>query len=185
MLTIIVITTIIEYVAKLLHKRQELRGCQNMSEIDQNIRISLTKEEFKRACRISLSTNPDFTVSETEEGFIVKELNAKHLAFDTITYRATATISYLGNGNVNINVSSFGLGPIQKKHVTQVCSMVVNMIRISEDQAVQRKQTASNSFSSVGISIPEQIKQLAELKEAGIITEDEFKTKKEQLLAKL
>lgn len=156
-----------------------------MSTVNQNIQIALTKEEFKTACRMSLSTNPDFTVSETPEGFIVKEMNANNAAFGVTAYRATATVRYLEEGNVNICVSNAGLGPIQKNHVTQVCGMIANMIQIGVDQTAQRKQTALHNSPAVGISIPEQIKQLAELKEAGILTEDEFKTKKEQLLAKL
>ncbi len=33
--------------------------------------------------------------------------------------------------------------------------------------------------------VPDQIKKLAELKEQGILTEDEFQTKKQQLLSKM
>ena len=33
--------------------------------------------------------------------------------------------------------------------------------------------------------VPDQIKKLAELKEQGILTEDEFQSKKQQLLSKM
>lgn len=157
-----------------------------MSTVSQNIKIALTKEEFKIACRMSLSTNPDFTVSETPEGFIVKEMNANDAVPGLlITFRATAIVRYLEKGNISISVSNNGIGPVQKNHVTQICGMIANMVKIGADQAVQRKQSVSNTPSIVNTSIPEQIKQLAELKEAGILTEDEFQAKKAELLAKL
>lgn len=43
----------------------------------------------------------------------------------------------------------------------------------------------SAQTNNVAIDIPDQIKKLAELKEAGILTEKEFEEKKAELLAKL
>ena len=155
-----------------------------MSTVSKNIQITLNKEEFKTACRVSLSTNSDFIVSETENGFVVKERNVDFSAIGSNSYRATATVDYAEGGAVTVYVSNFGLGPFQKNHVTQICDMIVNMVRIGEDKISRENQTSSNQSSVANTSIPEQIRQLAELKEAGILTENEFRIKKEQLLAK-
>jgi hypothetical protein len=45
--------------------------------------------------------------------------------------------------------------------------------------------TTNPQTPSVNDSIPEQIKKLAELKELGILTDDEFNTKKQELLDKM
>lgn len=47
------------------------------------------------------------------------------------------------------------------------------------------KKQASEAQGASQSNIPEQIKQLAELKEEGILTEEEFQSKKKELLAKL
>jgi hypothetical protein len=45
--------------------------------------------------------------------------------------------------------------------------------------------TTNTQPTIVNDSIPDQIKKLAELKDLGILTEDEFNTKKQELLAKM
>ena len=45
--------------------------------------------------------------------------------------------------------------------------------------------TFQNPKTNNGLDIPEQIKKLAELKEEGILTEEEFQTKKTELLSRL
>ena len=50
---------------------------------------------------------------------------------------------------------------------------------------IREAKTSSQQTVLTEKSIPEQIEKLAELKEKGILTEDEFKEKKKELLDKL
>lgn len=58
----------------------------------------------------------------------------------------------------------------------EACTFITNKIQ---------EETVQNNNTSQNIDIPEQIKKLAELKEQGILTEDEFETKKKELLSKI
>jgi hypothetical protein len=50
---------------------------------------------------------------------------------------------------------------------------------------VKNQDKVVNSSVSQGNDIPAQIKKLAELKEAGILTEEKFASKKAELLARM
>lgn len=65
---------------------------------------------------------------------------------------------------------------IQDKDVQKFVSEVKN--RIGKKEEVK-------AVPEVAVDIPTQIKKLAELKDQGILTEEEFETKKKELLAKL
>lgn len=61
------------------------------------------------------------------------------------------------------------------------CGFIMDKI---QDQS-QAGQVQNNPVNVTAESIPDQIKKLAELKDAGILTEEEFSTKKSELLAKM
>ncbi|HOX11246.1 MAG TPA: SHOCT domain-containing protein, partial [Candidatus Moranbacteria bacterium] len=59
------------------------------------------------------------------------------------------------------------------------------IVKTVNDARSKFSSQSSNSSSSTNQSIPEQIKKLSELKDQGILTEDEFNKKKSELLAKM
>lgn len=63
----------------------------------------------------------------------------------------------------------------------EACGFIMDKIQ----EQSQTGQVQNNSASATAASIPDQIKKLAELKDAGILTEDEFTQKKTQLLSKM
>lgn len=63
-----------------------------------------------------------------------------------------------------------------------------NALRIflSKAQELMSNKSSSSTVQEPGvIGIPEQIKKLAELRDSGILTEDEFQSKKQELLDRL
>ena len=57
--------------------------------------------------------------------------------------------------------------------------------RTAEKKRDSAKQTAMDGITASEISIPEQIEQLAKLRDKGILSEAEFAEKKKELLSKL
>lgn len=80
------------------------------------------------------------------------------------------TITLFASGN-KVHMKWISQGDIQK---------FVNYIKENLG-----KKHVSEQHSTTQLDIPEQIKKLAELKEQGILTEEEFLSKKTALLAKL
>lgn len=79
------------------------------------------------------------------------------------------------NNTIRLKMSNGGLMEFVVKDQTQVQHFT---------QAVE-KLLASGKSSTQSSNIPEQIKQLSELKNQGIISEQEFQIKKQQLLEKM
>ena len=57
--------------------------------------------------------------------------------------------------------------------------------KFGRERSQGKKETSSETPSQLPADIPAQIKQLAELKDQGILTEEEFETKKAELLKKI
>ena len=60
---------------------------------------------------------------------------------------------------------------------------IVNAVKSS--QLIYQQKTNTQSISENKVSISDQIRELAKLKDEGIITEQEFSNKKKQLLDKI
>jgi hypothetical protein len=76
-----------------------------------------------------------------------------------------------GSGNISIKT-------LNKDEAEQASQLINKLIH-------ETSQSINRTASEQGTDIPSQIKKLAELKEAGIISEAEFENKKTELLARI
>ncbi len=75
-----------------------------------------------------------------------------------------------------------------KMELKQILSKKIaeEIVKTVNDARAQNSSSQNTSTkTSSDLSIPDQIKKLSELKDQGILTESEFKKKKEELLAKM
>lgn len=73
------------------------------------------------------------------------------------------------------------MGPRRARRRGMVVGAAVASSRNKKSQAVSPQQPAANTASTDDNSI-EQLKQLADLKDQGILTQEEFDAKKKQIL---
>lgn len=77
------------------------------------------------------------------------------------------------------------LKQIMSKKIAEEIIKTLNDARAQNSSSQNSQSQNSSTKSSSDLSIPDQIKKLSELKDQGILTEDEFKKKKAELLAKM
>jgi hypothetical protein len=87
------------------------------------------------------------------------------------------------NNNVAPNVFGFGKFGGKEQEVQYVVAVIRQQIAIAQTQQPTVVQAAP--VSQPLASIPEQIKQLAALRDAGVLTPQEFEQKKAELLSRM
>lgn len=142
--------------------------------------------------------SPDDTYSaliislERSSHFIIKQTNqiARTVAIKTkVSWKSWGenlliTVSPALNGMAELSITSvskYGLVDWGKNQDN--INEIMNMLSC-ELQSKYRKVTNPNAVV-MGDDIPTQIKKLADLRDAGILTESEFQQKKSELLSKL
>ena len=68
---------------------------------------------------------------------------------------------------------------------TQKAGALASALARARQEYIKENPAAETKESPAAIDIPEQIRKLAELKEQGIITQEEFEVKKKELLSKM
>ena len=79
-----------------------------------------------------------------------------------------------GKTEIEVESSNFGFGPIQGKHVKSVATTFIN--------AVKLKANESNNAGVSAVSDADELKKFAELRDQGVISQEEFEVKKKQIL---
>lgn len=75
---------------------------------------------------------------------------------------------------------------IEEKNIVEAVKSLPNFLLNNIDENIQESKDIKNiTINNKTDSIPDQIKKLSELKEAGIITNDEFQSKKKKLLDRI
>lgn len=104
--------------------------------------------------------------------------------FFTNTENPSLKIGLIGVGVGTFSISvvyliEFLRGP-ERLTIKRISDTVNNILKI-----VENKKAKAPKVIAPSVSIANEIKKLAELKDAGIITEKEFQTKKKELLARI
>lgn len=84
------------------------------------------------------------------------------------------------NTVVTIMGKNFGAGPVQEKAVKKEVDLFETAFRDSVDEISQRDTPISTNST---YSVADEIRKLADLKEQGFLTDDEFQTQKTKLLS--
>ena len=154
-----------------------------MSKVNCEFIINYDLEEVNSICRKAFSNNGNFIFSGSNNEYTLKE--SQQRTNWSSTWPATSIIKLeeldRDTTKIFINTSNFGFGSLQKKHCNQIMSAVQNII-ISESENRNNETVTENSNE---ISAIEKIKQLSELKDNGVLTQEEFELKKSELLSKV
>ena len=152
-----------------------------MSKVNCEFIINYGLEEVNSICRKAFNNNSNFTASGSNNEYTIKETQQR--TDWSTTWPATSVVKLecldSNTTKVFIKTSNFGFGPIQSNYCKQIMGTIQNII-ISE--ADNRKNMINNTNET---SIIEKIKQLSALKDNGILTQEEFETKKSELLSKV
>ena len=84
---------------------------------------------------------------------------------------------------VTLNGSIGGYGPIQKNHLKGEMNRLRNAIEVAAAQT-PRTEVLTNDGANHGEPV-EQLRKLGELRDAGVLTDAEFETKKADLLSRI
>ena len=142
-----------------------------MSSHKENFVIENNSENVKQSCRYA------FNVMQL---MVKEEKGNKFIANEKFSYGfsnpAKIEVSVVPEGNsttLKLKVSNMGLGPIQGKHCRTVANTFINAVKFKSKE---------NSSTETNKSDADELKKFAELKDQGIITEEEFNAKKKQIL---
>ena len=177
----------------------------DLNELSKEVEIFFTSKKFgyfgtvTPKVEIETANNGDKFVKAFTGGLINTWGNTKQTAICVIITKRQSEIhiscGMTGNKGVLSGQSLFGaaitggvslLGNVASNvkdggHVKKVMQHIDDLMN-----NLFKEQNSTSSTQTINeMSIPEKIKQLAVLKEQGILTEDEFNQKKTELLAKL
>tara|TARA_B100001057_G_scaffold462076_1_gene514705 strand:- start:416 stop:853 length:438 start_codon:yes stop_codon:yes gene_type:complete len=143
-----------------------------MSKHSEKFEIQQDQETVMQACRYAFKEMQVAVQNESANSFTANEKMGL-LAYANPAKIEVSISSSGTNTSLNVNVSNFGFGPIQGKHCRSVANTFMNAVK------VKAKET---SQSAAPVSDADELKKYAELKDQGIITEEEFNAKKKQIL---
>ena len=143
-----------------------------MSKHFEKFDIQKDKDTVMQACRYAFKEMQVAVQNESENSFTANEKQGL-LAYANPAKIEVSINSSGKNTTLNVNVSNFGFGPIQGKHCKSVANTFINAVRV---------KSTESSTSSVQLSDADELKKFADLKEQGIISEEEFNAKKKQIL---
>ena len=142
-----------------------------MSSHKENFVIEHDSENVKQSCRYAFKEMQVMVKKEKGNEFIANE----KFSFG-FSNPAKIEVSVVPEGNsttLKLKVSNMGLGPIQGKHCRTVANTFINAVKF---------KSSENSSTESKNSDADELKKFAELKDQGIITEEEFNIKKKQIL---
>jgi hypothetical protein len=150
--------------------KKTVKSLLNSELIIDGDRISIQRKHW--TAYILNRENPTFLISD------IKSIDWK--PNQTFTERPNIYFNVIGNdkktdmyGNRSNDPYCFYFTKNELKEMTEIYEYIMNY-----------KSKLNNPVSSA-IDIPNQIKKLSELKELGVITDEEFQNKKEELLKRL
>jgi len=128
------------------------------------------------ACQKAIATQGWRVLSHTDTSIVCKEVSPTVTSF---TFAAQVAISVRASQEANTSISKitlegsiFGFGPIQSGHLRGQVGALKNNIKLA----------ANPSPAPSGSSIAEEILELNQLREQGLLSDDEFALAKAKLL---
>jgi hypothetical protein len=143
-----------------------------MSTDDRACRLSV-RNKGKNYCLNILDDYLEFQTGKFPWGTDVTRIRYQDIreivAHKGLNPLSSGTLTVLGGGGATIHVTS-----VRPSHL----DMAVELIE-------ELRSKHRNVPTDAGASIPQQIKQLADLKDAGLLSEVEFQSKKTELLGRM
>lgn len=145
--------------------------------------VEYTPDDTYSALIISLERSSHFIIKQTNQTARTVAIKTR-VSWKSWGENLLITVSPALNGMAELSITSvskYGLVDWGKNQDN--INEIMNMLSC-ELQSKYRKVTTQNAVA-MGDDIPTQIKKLADLRDAGILTESEFQQKKSELLSKL
>ena len=142
-----------------------------MSSHKENFVIEYDSENVKQSCRYAFKEMQLMVKKENGNEFIAIEKFS--FGFSNPAKIQVSVIPKDNSTTLKLKISNLGLGPIQGNHCRTVANTFINAVKF---------KSSENSSSESTNSDADELKKFAELKDQGIITEDEFNAKKKQIL---
>ena len=143
-----------------------------MSKHSEKFEIQKDQETVMQACRYAFKEMELAVQNESSNSFTANEKQGL-LAYANPAKIEVSVSSSGENTTLNVYVSNFGFGPIQGKHCRSVANTFINAVRVKATETLA---------SAAPLSDADELKKFADLKDQGIITEEEFNAKKKQIL---
>ena len=142
-----------------------------MSSHTESFEIEKDYENVKQSCRYAFKEMQVMVKKENDKGFIANEKFS--FGFSNPAKIEVSIIPENKSTTLKLKVSNMGFGPIQGKHCQTVANTFINAVKFKSSE----KPSPESSNSEA-----DELKKFAELKDQGIITEEEFNSKKKQIL---
>jgi hypothetical protein len=126
-----------------------------------------------------------------EHSFMLKDIIGIELnKGGTMGSRGSIFFNHKGSQSMESNDTNFGMDSLKKagsKNAVLFVPIDADSFILFQNKVEEMMENAQESGSTVvnQVSIPDEIKKLNELKEQGILTEEEFQDKKKALLDKM
>lgn len=152
-----------------------------LEQIKKKLAVDFHKEKFVAACWIQniMGKGKIFALITSERAAFVDLLRVNQNLFRDMTgveRGITKNINLLSPGNSTTLFPSQAL-PVDK--------LLERLFLIIQSEWIRAKQAPAAAAPAAAPTVLDQIEQLNDLKNKGILTEEEFQNKKKELLAKL
>jgi hypothetical protein len=149
-----------------------------MSKLSDELFLQLPLEHASQACRSAIA-NIGWNIKSMDDRRIVPKVgvgisrNPSNIEVLLTSHDDSGTI-------VTLNGSIMGIGPVQKSHLRGEMNRLRNAIEVAASQTVHRADKSGAESDPV-----EQLRKLGDLRDAGVLSDDEFEGKKAELLRRI
>jgi len=151
-----------------------------MSKLSDELSLELPLEQASLACRSAIASI-GWNIKSMDDRRIVPKVgvgisrnpsNIEVLLASTDDSRTTVTL----NGSI------VGIGPVQKSHLRGEMNRLSNAIEVAASQSLTAHAADQRGAEPDPV---EQLRKLGELRDAGVLSDDEFEAKKAELLGRI
>ncbi|MFZ0667476.1 MAG: SHOCT domain-containing protein [Acidimicrobiales bacterium] len=158
-----------------------------MAERNESADYPYPPEDVYRATLIAVRTVPGMKVQREDDVARRIEISTRLSPMSwgdrvvlTLVQSDAGTRLSISSENKGGNALGWGSGGHQQKNVARLFQAISQQV-----SAIGPSQRQASSEGAASADIPDQIKQLADLKDSGVLTEDEFAKKKQELLDRM
>lgn len=151
-----------------------------MSRLTDELSVQLPLEHASHVCRSAIASI-GWNIKSMDDRCIVAKVGVG------ISRNPSNIEVLLASGDesrtiITLNGSIMGIGPVQKRHLGGEMNRLRNAIEVAASQSATAGAVAPSDAER---DPAEQLRKLGELRDAGVVSDDEFEAKKAELLGRI
>ena len=144
-----------------------------MSTYNEKFTIEKDIDIVSQDCRYALNQMWVAIENESAYAFTIQEKISLFSFGNPAKLQISLSEMKKGKTEIEVKSTNFGFGPVQDKHVESAASKFINAVKLKANEA-------NNAYAA--LTEADALKKFAELRDQGVISQEEFEAKKKQIL---